>query len=95
MSQCIDFHVFCCINERSQNHPRGSCCQRGAKSLLEGLKERLKLQNFSLSYRIQSTSCFNCCEKGPVVVIYPTGEWIYEATEEAVLKRLKTLVSNN
>ena len=67
-------HVFACVNERPDVHPRGSCKARGGVPLRNYMKVRadeLGLENV----RINQAGCLDRCELGPVLVIYPEGIW--------------------
>lgn len=68
-------HVFFCINER--NDGRACCADRGAKSLQEYAKKRLKAldMNGQGKIRINKAGCLDRCEEGPVLVVYPEGVW--------------------
>ena len=35
-------HVFCCVNERDEDHPRGSCSRRGGVELRDHMKAKAK-----------------------------------------------------
>lgn len=67
-------HVFCCTNERPQNHPRGSCARRGSVKLRNYMKARAKELGLD-KVRINTAGCLDRCELGPVVVVYPQGIW--------------------
>ncbi len=69
-----DIHVFCCINERAPDDPRGSCAARGAVDLQALLKVRAKELGIK-KIRINKAGCFDRCELGPVMVVYPEGIW--------------------
>jgi phthalate 4,5-dioxygenase reductase subunit len=77
-----DVHVFCCINERAQDHPRSSCAARGSVDLQKHMKDRakeLKIKNI----RINKAGCLERCELGPVLVIYPEATWYrYDTTDD-------------
>lgn len=80
-------HVFCCTNERPENHPRGSCAARGSVKLRNYLKVRAKELGLG-DVRINAAGCLDRCEHGPVMVIYPEGVWYtYTSIEdiEAIL----------
>jgi (2Fe-2S) ferredoxin len=66
--------VFCCTNERPENHPRGSCAAKGSVKLRNYLKVRAKELGLG-DVRINSAGCLDRCEDGPVMVIYPEGVW--------------------
>lgn len=69
-------HVFCCINERPEGHPRGSCCRRGSVRLRNYMKARAKELGLE-DVRINASGCLDRCENGPTMVIYPDGIWYH------------------
>lgn len=87
MDPFFRLHVFCCTNERPENHPRGSCAAKGSVKLRNYLKVRAKELGLG-DVRINSAGCLDRCEHGPVMVIYPEGVWYtYTSIEdiEAIL----------
>ena len=79
----FDVHVFCCINEREAGHPRGSCSQKNALDLQGYMKSRVKEMGIG-SVRINKSGCLDRCELGPVLVIYPQGDWYAYSTEQDI-----------
>ena len=74
-------HVFCCVNERPENHLRGSCCRRGSVRLRIYMKARAKeLGLEGVGVRINASQCLDRCENGPTMVIYPDGVWYHYET---------------
>jgi len=69
-----DAHIFCCINEREPDHPRGSCAARGSVELHQYMKTKAKELGIE-GIRVNKAGCLDRCELGPVVVIYPEGIW--------------------
>lgn len=67
-------HVFCCVNERPDGHPRGCCKSKGAEKLRNYLKARAKELGLE-DIRVNQSGCLDRCELGPTVVIYPEGIW--------------------
>ena len=76
-------HVFACINERPEGHPRGCCKNRGAVRLRNYMKARAKELGIP-GVRINQSGCLDRCELGPVMVIYPEGVWYRYDTAEDV-----------
>lgn len=74
-------HVFCCVNERPEGHPRGSCKRKGSEKLRNYLKVRAKELGLD-DMRINQALCLDRCELGPTMVIYPEGVWYTYATIE-------------
>lgn len=82
-----DVHVFCCVNERHDGHPRGCCKHRGAEKLRDYMKKRGKELRRDLGgrrLRVNQAGCLDRCELGPVMVIYPEGTWYHYRSEEDV-----------
>jgi len=76
-------HVFCCINERPDGHPRGCCLEKGAVRLRNYMKARAKELGLA-DVRINASGCLDRCELGPTMVIYPEGVWYsYRTLEDA------------
>jgi len=71
----LDFHVFVCLNERPEGHPRGCCKAKGAEEILVKFKQEIKKKGLNIKIRAQKAGCLDTCEKGPTVVIYPEGVW--------------------
>ncbi len=67
-------HVFCCVNQRSEGHPKGSCSAKGSERLRRYLKARAKQLGVT-DVRINASGCLDRCELGPTMVIYPEGVW--------------------
>ncbi len=75
-------HVFCCVNARSEGHPKGSCSAKGSERLRRYLKARAKQLGVA-DVRINASGCLDRCELGPTMVIYPEGVWYtYASTED-------------
>ena len=82
-------HVFCCVNERPEGHPRGSCKAKGAEGLRDYMKKRAKELKIK-GVRINQGGCLDRCELGPTMVIYPEGVWYHydnEADVDEILQR--------
>ena len=67
-------HVFCCVNTRQPDDPRGCCSARGSVKLRAHMKARARQRGLS-DVRINASQCLDRCEFGPTVVIYPEGVW--------------------
>jgi len=82
-------HVFACINERPEGHPRGCCHAGGAVRLRNYMKARAKELGIP-AVRINQSGCLDRCELGPVMVIYPEGIWYRYGSAEDVDEILQT-----
>ena len=76
-------HVFCCVNERAADHPRGCCKAKGSQELRDYMKNRAKELGVK-RVRINNSGCLDRCELGPTMVVYPEGVWYSCATEEEI-----------
>jgi (2Fe-2S) ferredoxin len=68
-------HVFVCINERSADHPKGSCKAKGGVDVRDCLKKELKARGISKDIRANNAGCLDQCEHGVSVVVYPEQVW--------------------
>jgi len=67
--------VFVCINERSPDHPKGSCKHRGGVEVRDALKSELTKRGLSKTIRANNSGCLDQCERGVTVVVYPEQVW--------------------
>lgn len=84
-------HVFCCVNQREEGHPRGCCADKGSAGLRDYMKARAKEMGLK-GVRINASGCLDRCELGPSVVIYPEGVWYRCETKADVDEVLETHV---
>jgi (2Fe-2S) ferredoxin len=68
-------HVFVCLNEREAGHPKGCCKHRGGDAIFNALKMGAKNSGLGDDVRINRAGCFEHCEFGPSVVVYPEAVW--------------------
>ena len=87
-------HVFMCNNTRPEGHPRGSCNARAAAAGgVDKLRTyaRVKAQQMGIeSFRFNGAGCFDRCEFGPNMVIYPEGVWYRFENEKDIDEILET-----
>lgn len=69
------YHVFFCTNERDDGRP--CCAGKDAKAMRDYTKARVKELGLAGKgqVRVNNAGCFDRCDEGPVVVIYPEGTW--------------------
>jgi (2Fe-2S) ferredoxin len=79
-----DYHIFVCENVREENHPKGSCGQKGSKNIRSLLKQRIEELGLKTRVRANSAGCLDTCALGPSVVIYPQGIWYGRVSEHDV-----------
>ncbi len=85
-------HVFVCTNERTADHPRGSCKLKGSPEVRDALKAELKKRGISKVIRANNAGCLDQCEEGITIVVYPEQVWYGRVTladvQEIVEKHL-------
>jgi len=79
----FEHHILVCTGPR--------CHFRGARSLRTALAEELARQNLASRCLIAQTGCLYPCNQGPMLALYPAGEW-YQLIEEADVERFVTEV---
>ena len=73
-------HIFVCINERPEGHPRGCCHSRGGEELHRLFKVKLAQRGIKGTVRANKSGCLDQCEVGPTVVVYPEAVWYMHVT---------------
>jgi (2Fe-2S) ferredoxin len=84
-------HIFCCTNQRPDDHARGSCAAKGGERLRNYMKDKAKELGIAQT-RINGAGCLDRCEHGAVLVIYPQGIWYRAETKsdiDAILAALQ------
>ena len=66
-----DRHIFICTNQRPANAPRPSCGEEHGIALVIAFKKAIKDKELDMPIRAQKTGCFDLCESGPMVAVYP------------------------
>ncbi|MDR2875269.1 MAG: (2Fe-2S) ferredoxin domain-containing protein [Methylobacillus sp.] len=68
-------HVFFCLNQRDDG--AACCCDHGAEALFDHMKQRVKKLglNGKGKTRVNRAGCFDRCDQGPLLVIYPEAVW--------------------
>ena len=79
-----DRHVFVCMNQRRDGHPRGCCAARGGGPVRARLKALIVEHGLKGKVRANQAGCLDYCEHGVVLVIYPEGVWYGAVTEADV-----------
>lgn len=77
-------HVFVCINERPEGHPRGCCATKGGQAVADALKAGLHARGLKRMSRINKAGCLDQCAAGVTLVVYPEAVWYGGVTLEDV-----------
>lgn len=88
-------HIFICENKRPDDHPRGSCAQKGSSEIKEYFKSRLKELGLNAEIRANTAGCLDACEFGVSIVVYPEQIWYGSVTKEDVEEIIQSHLINN
>jgi (2Fe-2S) ferredoxin len=65
-------YLFVCLNQRPNDHPKGSCTARGSEQVRLALKEQLAGRGLAkLEARVCASSCLDQCSSGVCIVVEP------------------------
>ena len=76
-------HFLICNSFRVSGEPQGICNRKGAIDLVQYLEDELGERGFD-NFAISTTGCLKMCDKGPVMVVYPAGDWYGNMSEEGI-----------
>jgi len=65
--------VFVCRQRRPRNHPQPGCSVFGSAQLLLALQRAQQRHNGYAQVRITYSGCFDQCNDGPNVMVFPEG----------------------
>ncbi len=65
-------HLFICNHERT-NADNKSCGDAAGLALVAEFKRLIKVANLPIPIRAQKAGCFNLCNHGSMVAVYPEG----------------------
>ncbi len=68
-------HVFVCINERAEGHPRGCCSSKDGNAVAAAFKQKLYERGLKRIVRPNKAGCLDQCAQGVAVVVYPEATW--------------------
>ena len=88
-------HIFICTNQRADDAPRVSCGEVAGMALVNAFKEMLKEKKLNIKLRAQKTGCFDICEMGPNVAVYPEGIFYGKVTLNDVEEIVNEHLINN
>jgi (2Fe-2S) ferredoxin len=64
-------YLFVCTNRRPDDHPKGSCAQKGSEDVVKALKASLLRRGAAARVRACATGCLDLCETGISIVQEP------------------------
>tara|TARA_B100002052_G_C15697552_1_gene513558 strand:+ start:80 stop:358 length:279 start_codon:yes stop_codon:yes gene_type:complete len=80
MKKIYSKHVFVCENVRGLSNKK-SCGEIGSEIRIQ-LKKKVLDRGLNKKIRINKSGCLGKCNKGPCLVVYPKGNWVFNAKEE-------------
>ena len=80
-----EYHLLVCLSFRGIE-PKGKCITKGSLDLLQYLES--EIADRGLNAMVSSTGCLKTCDHGPVLVIYPQGEWYGPVENEEVIDEI-------
>jgi len=87
------YHIFFCLNQRDDNE---QCCNNfGAEDKFNYMKKKLKSLNlYGVNMcRVNRAGCFNRCQEGPLLVIYPEETWYRLLIMKILMKLLRNILT--
>lgn len=88
------YHIFCCINERPKDNPKGSYKAKGSEEILDYLKGIVRDRGLKKEVKVSASKCLGVWSQCPSVVIYPEGTWYSVSTVEDAKDILEKHVLN-
>ncbi len=88
-------HIFVCINQRDENAVRCSCGEQNGIEIVNRFKELIQSHRLKMKVRAQRASCFDLCEQGPIMVVYPEGIFYGGVTPNDVEEIFTQHILNN
>jgi (2Fe-2S) ferredoxin len=85
-------HIFVCVKERSVNHPRGCCLEKGSMEIRKKFVQLINQHGLRGKVRANKSGCLDVCEMGVNLVIYPNNFWYTGVTEKDVDEIFKTSI---
>ncbi len=87
-------HIFICTNQRPEG-ARKCCGEEAGMSLVREFKQQLKDRGLNGEMRAQKAGCFDLCDHGPVVAIYPEGIFYGNVSKDKVKEIIDRTAINN
>jgi (2Fe-2S) ferredoxin len=87
-------HLFICTNQRAADS-RICCGEAIGLALVAAFKKAIKDKGLHAEIRTQRTGCFDLCERGPILVIYPEGVFYGKVQLSDVEEIVSEHVENN
>jgi (2Fe-2S) ferredoxin len=87
-------HIFVCTNQRAEG-ARVCCGEAKGIELVAAIKKAIKDKCLSAEVRAQRAGCFDICEAGPNVVVYPDSVFYGKVSVNDVDELVESHLVNN
>ncbi|QEP44376.1 (2Fe-2S) ferredoxin domain-containing protein [Ectothiorhodospiraceae bacterium BW-2] len=77
-------HLFVCVQQRPEGHPRPSCSQKGCAEVAEEFFWQQQQRQLFGKVQVTTTGCMGPCSEGPSVLVYPEGVMYGKVTKADV-----------
>lgn len=81
-----EHHIFVCASFRAGGDPKGACCKKNSMEFMPYIEN--EILDRGLDAQVTSTGCMKACDYGPVMVIYPGGQWYGPVESEEVIDEI-------
>lgn len=75
-------HILVCNSFRASGTAQGVCHRKEAIDLVQYLEN--EIIDRGIDALVSTTGCLKICDHGPVMVVYPAGDWYGEVDEERI-----------
>ena len=72
------YHAFVCTQEKPEGVP--CCAAAGSFSVLGALHRELGEKGLAEEIQVSSCGCLGICDSGPIMIVYPEGDWYTKLT---------------
>ncbi len=76
------YHVFVCTQEKPEGVP--CCSAAGSFAVLNALHGELGKKGLAEEVQVSSCGCLGVCDSGPIMIVYPEGDWYTKLTPDDV-----------
>ncbi len=87
-------HIFICTNQRGEGQ-RMCCGEKQGTDLIAAFKQAVKEKKIPVQIRVQRAGCFDICELGPNVIVYPEGVYYGKVSLADVAEIVEEHLLNN
>jgi (2Fe-2S) ferredoxin len=77
------YHLLVCASYRTGGDPKGICHKKGSTDFLGYLEN--EILDRGLDARVSSTGCLKQCDQGPILIVYPQGDWYGKVDSETAI----------